>query len=71
MLGAEYILRLLPRGTHDYARFLKPAQIASWARRAQLEPDAIIGMTYNPLRRVYSLVPDTSVNYIATFKYDA
>jgi 2-polyprenyl-6-hydroxyphenyl methylase / 3-demethylubiquinone-9 3-methyltransferase len=71
VLGAEYILRLLPRGTHDYARFLKPAQIASWARRAHLEPDAIIGMTYNPLTHVYSLVPDTSVNYIATFRHDA
>jgi 2-polyprenyl-6-hydroxyphenyl methylase/3-demethylubiquinone-9 3-methyltransferase len=71
VLGAEYILRLLPRGTHDYARFLKPAEIASWARRAGLEADAIIGMGYNALTRVYSLVPDTSVNYIATFRRDA
>ena len=71
VLGAEYILRLLPRGTHDYARFLKPAEIASWARRAGLDPDAIIGMAYNPLTRVYSLVPDTSVNYIVTFRRDA
>jgi 2-polyprenyl-6-hydroxyphenyl methylase / 3-demethylubiquinone-9 3-methyltransferase len=71
VLGAEYILRLLPRGTHDYARFLKPAEIASWARRAGLEADAIIGMAYNALTRVYSLVPDTSVNYIATFRRDA
>jgi 2-polyprenyl-6-hydroxyphenyl methylase / 3-demethylubiquinone-9 3-methyltransferase len=71
VLGAEYILRLLPRGTHDYARFLKPAEIASWARRAGLEADAIIGMAYNALTHVYSLVPDTSVNYIATFRRDA
>lgn len=68
VIGAEYVLRLLPRGTHDYARFLKPAEIAAHARRAGLEPDAMIGMTYNPLTRVYRLEPDTSVNYIATFR---
>jgi 2-polyprenyl-6-hydroxyphenyl methylase / 3-demethylubiquinone-9 3-methyltransferase len=71
VIGAEYVLGLLPRGTHDYARFLKPAEIASSARRAGLEPDAIIGMTYNPLTRVYRLEPDTTVNYIATFRRDA
>ncbi len=71
IIGAEYMLRLLPRGTHDYARFLKPAEIAAHARRAGLESDAIIGMTYNPLIRVYRLEPDTAVNYIATFRRDA
>jgi 2-polyprenyl-6-hydroxyphenyl methylase / 3-demethylubiquinone-9 3-methyltransferase len=68
VIGAEYVLNLLPRGTHDYARFLKPAEIASHARRAGLEPDAMIGMTYNPLSRTYRLEPDTTVNYIATFR---
>ncbi len=71
VIGAEYVLNLLPRGTHDYARFLKPAEIAASARRAGLAPDAIIGMTYNPLTRAYRLEPDTTVNYIATFRRDA
>ncbi len=70
VLGAEYILKLLPRGTHDYARFLKPAEVARWARQAGLEVDALIGMTYNPITRVYSLDSDTSVNYMATFRRD-
>jgi 2-polyprenyl-6-hydroxyphenyl methylase/3-demethylubiquinone-9 3-methyltransferase len=71
VVGVEYVLRLLPRGTHDYARFVKPAEIAASARRAGLEAEAMIGMTYNPLTRVYRLGPDTSVNYIATFRKDA
>lgn len=71
VIGAEYVLNLLPRGTHDYARFLKPAEIAASARRAGLAPDAIIGMTYNPLTRAYRLEADTTVNYIATFRRDA
>jgi len=71
VLGAEYILKLLPRGTHDYARFLKPAEIARWARHGGLEPDALIGMSYNPITRAYSLGSDTSVNYISTFRRDA
>jgi 2-polyprenyl-6-hydroxyphenyl methylase / 3-demethylubiquinone-9 3-methyltransferase len=70
IIGAEYMLRLLPRGTHDYARFLKPAEIATHARRAGLEADAIVGMTYNPVTRAYRLESDTSVNYIATFRRD-
>ena len=70
VLGAEYVLNLLPRGTHDYARFLKPAEVAAWARRCGLDADDIIGMTYNPLTRVYRLEPDASVNYIATFRRD-
>jgi 2-polyprenyl-6-hydroxyphenyl methylase/3-demethylubiquinone-9 3-methyltransferase len=70
ILGAEYMLKLLPRGTHEYARFLKPAEVAALARRAGLEPDALIGMTYNPLNRSYRLERDTTVNYIATFRRD-
>jgi 2-polyprenyl-6-hydroxyphenyl methylase/3-demethylubiquinone-9 3-methyltransferase len=68
IVGAEYVLRLLPRGTHDYARFLKPSEIAAFARKAVLETDAIIGMTYNPFAKSYRLEADTSVNYIMSFR---
>ena len=71
VIGGEYLLRLLPRGTHDYAKFLKPAEVARFARRAGLEPDAIIGMSYDPLRKVYRLGADTGVNYIASFLREA
>jgi 2-polyprenyl-6-hydroxyphenyl methylase / 3-demethylubiquinone-9 3-methyltransferase len=71
VIGGEYLLRLLPRGTHDYARFLKPSELAAFARRASLAPDALVGMTYNPLAKSYRLDPDTSVNYIASFRQDA
>jgi 2-polyprenyl-6-hydroxyphenyl methylase / 3-demethylubiquinone-9 3-methyltransferase len=70
IVGEEYVLGLLPRGTHDYARFLKPSEIASFARAAGLETDALIGMTYNPFTKVYRLEADTSVNYIMTFRRD-
>ena len=68
ILGAEYLLRLLPRGTHDWSRFLRPSELAGFGRRARLAPIAMIGMTYNPLTRTYRLVDDTSVNYIAAFR---
>jgi 2-polyprenyl-6-hydroxyphenyl methylase/3-demethylubiquinone-9 3-methyltransferase len=71
VIGGEYLLRLLPRGTHDYARFIKPSELAGFARRAGLESDDLIGMTYNPLNRTYRLETDTSINYIATFRRDA
>jgi 2-polyprenyl-6-hydroxyphenyl methylase/3-demethylubiquinone-9 3-methyltransferase len=64
ILGAEYVLNLLPRGTHDYARFITPAELARHCRRAELNTGHLIGMTYNPFTKVYSLVADTSVNYI-------
>ncbi|HEX7811140.1 MAG TPA: bifunctional 2-polyprenyl-6-hydroxyphenol methylase/3-demethylubiquinol 3-O-methyltransferase UbiG [Burkholderiales bacterium] len=64
VIGAEYVLGLLPRGTHDYARFLKPAELAAYCRKAGLTPGGITGMTYNPLTRVYALGEDASVNYI-------
>jgi len=64
ILGAEYLLRLLPRGTHDWTRFLRPSELAAFARRAGLDLDQMIGMTYNPLTRVYRLEADTSVNYL-------
>jgi 2-polyprenyl-6-hydroxyphenyl methylase/3-demethylubiquinone-9 3-methyltransferase len=67
ILGAEYVLKLLPRGTHDWARFLRPSELARFARRAQLRLLAMSGMTYNPLTRTYRLTDDTSVNYLAAF----
>jgi 2-polyprenyl-6-hydroxyphenyl methylase/3-demethylubiquinone-9 3-methyltransferase len=64
VVGAEYLLRLLPRGTHDYARFIRPAELARWAKAAGLEPQELTGMSYNPLSQRYWLNRDTSVNYL-------
>ena len=64
VLGAEYILRLLPKGTHDYAKFITPAELAQYIRTADLDLEALKGMGYNPLAKVYSLNQDTSVNYL-------
>jgi 2-polyprenyl-6-hydroxyphenyl methylase / 3-demethylubiquinone-9 3-methyltransferase len=64
VIGAEYVLRLLPRGTHDYARFIKPSELAALCRRAQLGIDGLTGMTYNPFTQHYALERDASVNYI-------
>jgi 2-polyprenyl-6-hydroxyphenyl methylase/3-demethylubiquinone-9 3-methyltransferase len=64
VIGAEYLLRLLPRGTHDYAKFIKPAELSQFSRNAGLEVDALKGMTYNPLTKIYSLNRDTDVNYL-------
>jgi len=64
VIGAEYLLRLLPRGTHDYAKFITPAELAQFARGAGLAVDQLKGMGYNPLTRAYSLNHDTSVNYL-------
>jgi len=71
ILGAEYLLRLLPRGTHDWTRFLRPSELAGFARRARLDVISMIGMTYNPLTKRYRLVDDTSVNYLAAFRRPA
>ncbi|MCX7892939.1 MAG: bifunctional 2-polyprenyl-6-hydroxyphenol methylase/3-demethylubiquinol 3-O-methyltransferase UbiG [Burkholderiales bacterium] len=64
IIGAEYVLRLLPRGTHEYARLIKPSELARFARDAGLEVKEILGMTYNPLTKIYSLGRDTDVNYL-------
>lgn len=64
VIGAEYILRLLPRGTHDYAKFIKPSELARYCRSAGLDVSEIIGMTYNPLTKIYALGHDTDVNYL-------
>lgn len=64
VIGAEYVLRMLPKGTHDYAKFITPAELAQFARSAGLEVDSLKGMGYNPLTKVYSLNQDTDVNYL-------
>lgn len=64
VIGAEYVLKLLPRGTHSYAKFIKPSELAAHCRQAGLDINQVIGMTYNPLTQVYALGPDTGVNYI-------
>ena len=64
VIGAEYLLKLLPKGTHDYAKFIKPSELTRWAKMGNLEPQEILGMSYNPLTREYSLGRDTSVNYL-------
>jgi 2-polyprenyl-6-hydroxyphenyl methylase/3-demethylubiquinone-9 3-methyltransferase len=68
IVGAEYLLQLLPKGTHDWAKFLRPAELAAFARRAGLDLVALTGMTYNPLTKVFRLEPDTSVNYLAAYR---
>lgn len=64
VLGAEYILNLLPRGTHDYARFIKPSELARFARDAGLSVNELMGLHYNPVTRRYWLAPNTDVNYL-------
>lgn len=64
IVGAEYVLQMLPKGTHEYARFLKPAELAQFCRDAGLELQASRGLTYNPLTQRYSLGQDTGVNYL-------
>jgi 2-polyprenyl-6-hydroxyphenyl methylase / 3-demethylubiquinone-9 3-methyltransferase len=63
ILGAEYVLGLLPRGTHEYAKFIKPSELSAFTRAAGLTTSELIGMTYNPVTRVFALEPDTDVNY--------
>lgn len=63
VIGAEYVLNMLPRGTHDYAKFIKPSELASWVRQAGLSLENQAGMSYNPITQHYSLGSDVSVNY--------
>ena len=71
IVGAEYLLGMVPRGTHDYARFLKPAEIAGWARQAGLSMVHSKGLSYNPLSRRFSLNEDTQVNYMLAMQRGA
>jgi 2-polyprenyl-6-hydroxyphenyl methylase/3-demethylubiquinone-9 3-methyltransferase len=68
IIGAEYILKLLPRGTHEYTKFIKPSELARMARNAGLTDEKLIGMTYNPFTKVYALEDDTDVNYIMAYR---
>jgi 2-polyprenyl-6-hydroxyphenyl methylase/3-demethylubiquinone-9 3-methyltransferase len=69
IIGAEYLLRLLPRGTHEYGKFIRPSELAGWARAAGLTQQAMSGLTYNPITREYRLHPhDLSVNYLLAFQ---
>ncbi len=64
VIGAEYVLNLLPKGTHDYAKFIKPSELSAWVRHAGLNVAGLKGMHYNPLTKIYSLGEDVSVNYL-------
>lgn len=64
VVGAEYVLKLLPKGTHDYAKFIKPHELATHCREAGLDLRNLIGLTYNPLTKIYALERDTDVNYM-------
>ena len=64
IVGAEYVLQLLPKGTHEYARFIRPSELAQWCRQAGLDLTEERGLEYNPLTRAYRLSADTSVNYL-------
>ncbi|MEO7343334.1 MAG: bifunctional 2-polyprenyl-6-hydroxyphenol methylase/3-demethylubiquinol 3-O-methyltransferase UbiG [Methylotenera sp.] len=64
VIGAEYMLNLLPKGTHDYAKFIKPSELSSWVRHADLEMKGMRGLSYNPITQHYSLGDDVSVNYM-------
>jgi 2-polyprenyl-6-hydroxyphenyl methylase/3-demethylubiquinone-9 3-methyltransferase len=68
VLGAEYLLNLMPKGTHDYARFIRPSELAGWCREAGLQLQEQIGMSYNPLTKKYFLLENLDVNYLALYK---
>ena len=68
IVGAEYVLRLLPQGTHEYAKFIRPSELDDWAREAGLEMNDSIGLHYNPLTRDYWLAPNVDVNYMLHYR---
>ncbi len=70
ILGAEYVLKLLPRGTHEYRKFIKPSEIAAQLRKLGLHTSDITGMSYNPVTRRYALGRDIDVNYLLTARFD-
>ncbi|MBU0782425.1 MAG: bifunctional 2-polyprenyl-6-hydroxyphenol methylase/3-demethylubiquinol 3-O-methyltransferase UbiG [Gammaproteobacteria bacterium] len=71
IVGAEYILNLLPKGTHEYQKFIKPSELAQYARQSKLDFSEIIGLVYNPLTKVYRLARDTDVNYMVACRKPA
>ena len=68
IVGAEYVLNLLPKGTHNYEKFIRPSEIDKWARRNNLSIASMIGMTYNPITKRYRLEKDVSVNYLTHYQ---
>ena len=70
IIAAEYMLNMLPRGTHDYAKFIKPSELAQWCRNTDLNVSDITGMSYSPLNKTYSLGKDTDVNYMIACRRD-
>lgn len=70
IIGAEYILGMLPKGTHDYSKFIQPSELDQWAREAGLQLDTLTGMTYNPLTREYKIEQNVDVNYLACYRKD-
>ncbi|WP_090621195.1 bifunctional 2-polyprenyl-6-hydroxyphenol methylase/3-demethylubiquinol 3-O-methyltransferase UbiG [Azotobacter beijerinckii] len=64
IVGAEYLLKLLPRGTHDFKKFIRPSELGAWCRASGLAVEDIVGLTYNPLTRHYKLGTDVDVNYM-------
>jgi len=71
IVGAEYVLKLLPAGTHEYRKFIRPSELDAWAREAGLQLETSIGMLYNPFTKEYSLGPDLDVNYLMHFRRPA
>jgi 2-polyprenyl-6-hydroxyphenyl methylase / 3-demethylubiquinone-9 3-methyltransferase len=71
IVGAEYIARVLPRGTHEYLKFIRPSELARWGREAGLTLRDLTGITYNPFTRSFRLSPNTDVNYLAHFSRPA
>lgn len=67
IVGAEYLLRMLPKGTHDYDKFIKPSELDEWSRASDLELKDITGLNYNPITKTYKLSPDVAVNYMAYY----
>lgn len=67
IIGAEYVLNMLPKGTHEYAKFIRPSELETWARQAELSLNDITGMSYNPIFQHYSLGKDVDVNYLMSF----
>jgi 2-polyprenyl-6-hydroxyphenyl methylase/3-demethylubiquinone-9 3-methyltransferase len=70
VIGAEYLLNMLPRGTHEYSKFIRPSEMEAWARHSGLQLTDLTGMNYNPLTREYRLGADVSINYLASFRKD-
>ena len=71
IVGAEYVLRLLPKGTHEYQKFIRPSELEEWARNAKLDIADSTGLHYNPLTRNYWLAPNVDVNYMQYYRRPA